>query len=114
MMMTSHIMSLHVMYGRSPPRMLSVLGLLGASQAATVTVLSNLQELCAEDPGLEAALRASQVVTDGGGEPAQISDLFDPAVDELRSLLGPEAFPSKDFCIPAVSFFGVVFAVRHV
>ncbi|CAM9895808.1 unnamed protein product, partial [Ectocarpus sp. 8 AP-2014] len=75
--------------------------LLGASQAATITVLSNLQELCAEDPGLEAALQASQVVSDGGGEPAQISDLFDPAVDELRSLLGPEAFPSKDFCIPA-------------
>lgn len=65
-------------------------------------VLSNLQELCKEDPSLEAAMRNAQIVTDGGGEPAQVSDLFDPAVDELLGLLGPDAFPSEDFCTPAV------------
>ncbi|CAM9346370.1 unnamed protein product, partial [Hapterophycus canaliculatus] len=72
-----------------------------ASQAAIVSVLSNLQELCEEDPSLEAALRDAQIVTDGTGEPAQVSDLFDPAIDELLGLLGPEAFPSQAFCTPA-------------
>lgn len=84
----------------------------GASQAAVVSVLSNLQDLCAEDPSLEAALREAQIVIDGGGEPAQVSDLFDPAVDELLGLLGPEAFPAEAFCTPAVRF-GFV-CVSHV
>lgn len=75
----------------------------GASQEAIVSVLSNLQDLCKEDPSLEAALREAPIVTDGGGEPAQISDLFDPAVDELPGLLGPEAFPADVFCTSAVS-----------
>ena len=65
-------------------------------------MLSNLQDLCKEDPGLEAALRESQIVTDGVGEPARISDLFDPAVDELPGLLGPEAFPAEAFSTSAV------------
>lgn len=68
-----------------------------------MSVLSNLQDLCKEDPNLEAALRGAQIVADGGGELAQISNLFDPAVDELPGLLGPEAFPAEAFCTPAVS-----------
>lgn len=85
-----------------------------ASQAAIVSVLSNLQELCEEDPSLEAALRGAQIVTDGGGEPAQVSDLFDPAIDELLGLLGPEAFPSQAFCTPAVSSSLVVFVACFI
>ena len=68
-----------------------------------MSVLSNLQDLCKEDPGLEAALRESQIVADGAGEAARISDLFDPGVDELLGLLGPEAFPAEAFCTSAVS-----------
>lgn len=67
-----------------------------------MSVLSNLQDLCKEDPSLEAALREAPIVIDGGGEPARISDLFDPAVDELPGLLGPEAFPAEAFCTSAV------------
>lgn len=73
-----------------------------ASQAAIVSVLSNLEDLCDEDNGLEAALRCTQIVTDGTGKPAQISELFDPAVSELAGLLGPEAFPASVFCLSAV------------
>lgn len=68
-----------------------------------MSVLSNLQDLCKEDPSLEAALREAQIVTDGAGEPARISDLFDPGVDELPGLLAPAAFPAEAFCTSAVS-----------
>lgn len=54
--------------------------------------------MCEEDDSLEEALRGAQLVTDGGGEPARISDLFDPAVDELQGLLAPEAFPAPGLC----------------
>lgn len=76
-----------------------------ACRKAIISTLSNLQELCAEDEGLEKALREAVVVPDGGGELALISDLFDPAVDELQGLLAPEAFPTSEFSTPAVGFF---------
>lgn len=80
-----------------------------ACQNALVSVLSNLDELCADDSGLAEALRHAEVVTDGGGEAARISDLFDPAVSELKVLLSPEAFPAEIFCTGPVRVFYVLF-----
>ena len=82
-----------------------------ACREAIVSTLSNLQELCAEDKDLEEALRYAEVVPDGAGEPARISDLFDPAVVELPGLLAPEAFPAPEFCKPAVRLFYVCICV---
>lgn len=70
-----------------------------------MSVLSNLEDLCDEDIGLEGALRGAQIVTNGTGRPAQISELFDPAVGELSGLLGPEAFPAHVFCSSAVRLY---------
>ena len=76
--------------------------------------MSNLEDLCDEDNGLEAALRGAQIVTDGAGKPAQISELFDPAVGELSGLLGPEAFPADVFCSSAVRLYFVFLCVYIV
>lgn len=76
-----------------------------------MSVLSNLEDLCGEDSGLEVALRGAQIVTDGTGKPAQISELFDPAVGELSGLLGPEAFPARIFCSSAVRLYFVFLRV---
>lgn len=76
--------------------------LAGVSQRAITSLLTNLEELCEEDEALEEALRSAEVVLDGAGEPACVSDLFDPTIDGLRGLLAPEAFPAQAFCTPAV------------
>lgn len=69
-----------------------------------MTVLEDFRDMCEEDDNLEEALGGAQLVTDGGGEPARVSDLFDPTVDELKGLLAPEAFPAPEFCTRAVRF----------
>lgn len=73
-----------------------------ASQQAVVSVLANLDELRQEDHSLEEALRSTEVVTDGGGEKALISDLYDPSDSTLKTLLAPEAFPADIFCTASV------------
>lgn len=73
-----------------------------AARTAVVSVLSNLQELLEEDESLEEALCYAEVVTDGYGQPALISDLYDPNVDGLRGLLSPDMFPADAFCTPPV------------
>lgn len=72
-----------------------------------MSILTNLEELSEEDGKLEEALRSAEVIADGAGEPARISDLFDPTVEGLKGLLAPEAFPASPFCTPAVRILAV-------
>ncbi|CAN0354039.1 unnamed protein product, partial [Discosporangium mesarthrocarpum] len=75
--------------------------------SVVASVLSNLEALCQEDPLLKGSLlHAPIVLAAGGGEGREVlttaGELYDPSVQELRGLLGEEAFPAENFCSSSV------------
>lgn len=54
---------------------------LAACEAAILAVLTHLKNMCEKDDRLEEALRRAQLVANGSGKRARVSELFDPDIE---------------------------------